>query len=237
MEELDYSNGKIYQIKNKITKEKYIGSTVNSLEDRFRGHTSKINIDSEKNRKLYVAMKEHGIQNFSIKLVEEYSCQSKKELRLREAHYIMLFDTIENGYNMNLPIVDVDEKTYKHDWYESNKERILEMRKTHYEKNREAKIAYQLEYAKENATKIAEYQKNYRIEYDKNNQDKLKAKRQVRMDCPFCGKDYTKINMTTHFKLVHKYTGSIKSVATLTDEDYKKIANLTITPGASTSAV
>lgn len=236
MSDLDYSNGKIYEIENKTTKEKYIGSTVNPIEDRFKGHTSKINVDTEKNRKLYSAMKEHGVENFEIKLIEEYPCNSKKELRLREAHYIMLFDTIDNGYNMNLPIVDMDEKTYKHQWYEANKERILEMRKSHYEKNREAKIAYQLEYAKENAAKIAEYQKNYRIEYNEKNKEKLQAKRQVRMNCPFCGKEYTKINMTTHFKLVHKYAGSVKSVAALTEEDYKKIENLTITPGASTSS-
>ena len=138
-----YENGKIYQIENKITKEKYIGSTVNPLKDRFRGHSDKVNIDTE-NRKLYVAMKEHGIDNFVINLIEVCPCDSKKDLRLRAAHYIMLFDTIENGYNMNLPIVDVDEKTYyKHNWYKSNKDRILE-------KNKDKVKEYQKNYHKEN---------------------------------------------------------------------------------------
>lgn len=220
MGDLDYSNGKIYEIENKITKEKYIGSTINSIEDRFRNHTSKINIDSEKNRKLYAAMNEHGFQNFVIKLVEEYPCNNKKELRFREAHYIMLFDTIENGYNMNLPIVDMDEKTYKHEWYEKNKERILEMRKSHYEKNREAKIAYQTEYAKQNKDKVKEYQKNYHKEN--------KSYKSKKIECVFCKAEVTAGNITTHFKTQHDYHDGLKGVKTLDDEDIKRIASMKI---------
>lgn len=142
MAENKYSNGRVYYIENLVTNEKYVGSTTKPLERRFSDHKACLKAGKDKNRKIYAAIEEHGIQNFDINLIEEYPCNSKKELRLREAHYIMLFDTIEHGYNKNLPIVDVDEKTYKYEWYESNKERILEMRKSWYEKNREAKIAY-----------------------------------------------------------------------------------------------
>lgn len=72
--------------------------------------------------------------------------------------------------------------------------------------------------------------------YKEKNKEKLQEKRKERMDCPFCGSNLTKMNMTTHFKLVHKYKGSVKSVADLTEADYKMIENLKLSPGASTSA-
>ena len=216
----NYSNGKVYYIENLINNKKYIGSTKKSLEHRFNDHKNCFNAGKDKNRKIYAAMAEHDIKNFVINLIEEYPCESKKELRLREAHFIMLYDTIENGYNTYLSIVDVDEKTYKHDWYESNKDRILQMRKDWYDKNRETKIAYQKEYAEKNKDKVKEYQKNYHKEN--------KSHKSKKIECVFCKADVSAGNITTHFKIQHNYDGGLRGVKALSEDDIQKIANMKI---------
>lgn len=46
--------------------------------------------------KLYKFMREHGVENFTIELLEEFPCQSRKELGKREQHWI---DTLQPSLN------------------------------------------------------------------------------------------------------------------------------------------
>ena len=65
--------GVIYQIKNILTGQMYIGMTSVDLKSRIRSHRSAhLNQNKrEYNRKLYRAMREDGFDNFVFSVLEE----------------------------------------------------------------------------------------------------------------------------------------------------------------------
>lgn len=86
----------IYKITNQKTKECYIGQAV-SISDRWKQHAKAgLGIDTPSANKLYKAMQEYGIWNFSWEVLEE--CE-QKELNDKEAYYIKLYQSKEYGYN------------------------------------------------------------------------------------------------------------------------------------------
>jgi uncharacterized protein YoxC len=86
----------IYKITNLKTKECYIGQAAN-LSDRWKQHAKcGLGIDTPAGNKLYKAMQEFGIQNFSWEVLEECS---RAELDEKEKYYIKLYQSKEFGYN------------------------------------------------------------------------------------------------------------------------------------------
>ena len=86
----------IYKITNQQTDECYIGQAVN-VADRWKSHAKAgLGIDTPTTNKLYKAMQEYGIWNFSWELVEECS---KEELDEKEKFYIDLYQAKSFGYN------------------------------------------------------------------------------------------------------------------------------------------
>lgn len=88
----------VYKITNTITNEFYIGCSSN-IERRWRDHKTRYkNIaDKEYNKKLYVAMREYGIDNFSFEILEKVEDICK--MYEREKFYIDSLNAHENGYN------------------------------------------------------------------------------------------------------------------------------------------
>ena len=91
---MDYSNGKIYCIRNHITDDVYIGSSCQPLCKRLSWHKSSINKKTKQNFPLYIKMRELDKSNFYIELLENYPCSNKEELRAREGHYIRELATL-----------------------------------------------------------------------------------------------------------------------------------------------
>lgn len=88
----------IYKITNLKTKECYIGQAIN-IADRWKQHAKcGLGIDTPAGNKLYKAIKEYGIWNFSWELIEE--CPSP-QLNEKEKFYISLYDSYNYGYNSN----------------------------------------------------------------------------------------------------------------------------------------
>ena len=88
----------IYKITNQITKECYIGQAVD-IETRWKQHAKcGLGIDTPVGNKLYKAIKEYGIWNFSWEVLEE--CPSS-QLNEKEKYYISLYDSYNFGYNSN----------------------------------------------------------------------------------------------------------------------------------------
>lgn len=86
----------IYKITNIKTKECYIGQAVD-LAERFKQHAKcGLGIDTPAGNKLYQAMQEYGIQNFSWEVLEECS---KDLLNEKEKFYIELYGAKDFGYN------------------------------------------------------------------------------------------------------------------------------------------
>ena len=91
----------IYKITNQLDNLCYIGQSVN-ISDRWKQHAKcGLGIDTPANNKLYKAMMEDGLWNFSFEILE--TC-SKEELNEKEKYYIQLYQSYEYGYNLNTGI-------------------------------------------------------------------------------------------------------------------------------------
>lgn len=88
----------IYKITNQLNDMCYIGQSVN-ISDRFKQHAKcGLGIDTPSGNKLYQAMIEDGLWNFSFELLEE--CP-REQLNEKERYYIDLYQSEEFGYNSN----------------------------------------------------------------------------------------------------------------------------------------
>lgn len=109
MENKNIIIGYIYKIQNNINDKLYIGQTKSQrikhgkiinfdIFNRFNEHKQNYNKKKYSNRKLYKAMNEHGIENFTIILLEDIY-NDLNILDLKELEYIKKYNSIENGYN------------------------------------------------------------------------------------------------------------------------------------------
>lgn len=74
----------------------YIGQTVKSIEQRFRGHISAANKGS--NTKIARAIRKYGKENFVVEMID--SAKNKEELNEKERFWIRFFNADKIGYNM-----------------------------------------------------------------------------------------------------------------------------------------
>lgn len=86
----------IYKITNQNNNMCYIGQAVD-IATRWKSHAKcGLDIDTPAGNKLYKAMKEEGIWNFSWELLEKCS---REELDAKEKFYIELYQSKDFGYN------------------------------------------------------------------------------------------------------------------------------------------
>jgi len=143
----NYSNGKVYEIICKITGERYIGSTVDTLARRLTKHRLLSNRCVSKNIII------RG--DYYINLLDECDCENKMQLLKKEREW---YDKLE-CINLQKPIISIEEeKEQKKIYRENNKNKIKEQNKKYREENKE----YQKEYDKENKDKKKERMKIYR---------------------------------------------------------------------------
>ena len=88
----------IYKITNLITKQAYIGQSVN-IERRKRQHLNTAYSESNKyyNNPLYRAIRKYGIENFDFEILENCSIE---KLNQQEKYWIKKYDTFFHGYNL-----------------------------------------------------------------------------------------------------------------------------------------
>jgi hypothetical protein len=88
----------IYKITNQTTNQVYIGQA-RDMAARWKEHAKcGLDIDRPAGNKLYQAMMEDGLSNFSWELLEKCSAA---ELNEKERKYIELYKSAEFGYNSN----------------------------------------------------------------------------------------------------------------------------------------
>lgn len=91
----------VYKITNQETKECYIGQAVD-VAKRWKDHAKcGLGIDTPANNKLYKAIQEYEIWNFTWELLEKCS---KDDLNEKEKFYIELYQSKEYGYNSSIGI-------------------------------------------------------------------------------------------------------------------------------------
>ena len=161
---VDYQKGKIYQINTTLGPEVYYGSTKSTLKQRMAQH---------KNPHFFLGtahliFKKYGFENCKIELVEDYPCNSRKELETRERFYI------ENNVCVNVQIPTRTNVEYRVD----NKEKIKTRGKQYYINNVE---------------KIKAQSKQYRID----NIEKRREWESTQITC-ICGAIISKANKARH---------------------------------------
>ena len=91
----------IYKITNLITDECYIGQS-NDIYRRWSDHCKcGLGIDTPVGNKLYKAIQEYGLENFTFELLIECS---QSELNSKEKYFIELYQSDTYGYNGNIGI-------------------------------------------------------------------------------------------------------------------------------------
>lgn len=204
----DYSNGKIYCIRNNIDEQIYIGSTCQSLSKRMAYHRQDAKKTNRQNTLIYPLMLDYGIENFYIELIEEYSCENSNQLEKREGELIREMKASLNqkvaGRTMDEYKVECAEqikqskalraKTYA----EKNPEKVKNRRKEYYwkdpekyredtrkynEEHREAVLAKKREYYHNNREKILENRRKYAQEHqeeiNQRNRERYLKKKQI----------------------------------------------------------
>lgn len=197
-----YKTGKIYRI---ICNDGhyYIGSTTQTLPRRLHHHKQ---LSKKDKTAFYNHMKQLGWENASIELLEDYPCDTKKELSKREDEYIT--KEKENPLCLNInraQLSPTERKEQVKEYYEANKSDILvkltQYRKEHHEEILKKKEVYrknhreelcekQKKYAKEHPDQVKsarmkyyeehkEEQSEYYKEYRKQNSEEIKARQRA----------------------------------------------------------
>ena len=174
-----YQKGKVYKLLNSVNDEVYVGSTCQKLLSKRMGkHREDALLH---NSPVYKLMKEIGIDKFYIELIENYPCNSKDELTAKENYWIRQISTLNTRiegrtqkeyYEENKQHILENQKKYRElhrdtlaeyhqDYYEQNKEILLKQKKEHYDNNKESIRPQHKEYRDKNKDVLAEKSKEY----------------------------------------------------------------------------
>ena len=122
----NYATSKVYKIVCNLSNEAYIGSTTVSLSQRLALHKANLGCSSRQ-------IIERG--DYKIVLIEDYPCERKEQLAMRERHWYDIMDCI----NKNRPHTTLEEKKEYQKRYiseyqktDKNKEYHRQYHRTHY---------------------------------------------------------------------------------------------------------
>ena len=127
----DYQKTKIYKIVSHVGDKVYIGSTAKEyLSQRFQQHKKDYKEWKKKGHKalsVYEIFDDYGLENCQIVLIEEFSCNSKDAKNAREGYFIREFDCVNKR---------IEGRT-KSEYYEDNKQKLIQQSKQYYNDNKE----------------------------------------------------------------------------------------------------
>ena len=187
----NYSLGKIYKLFIRGLEEVcYVGSTTNTLSERLCLHRHQAKND-EQNKCASSCLFEEG-NEVVIELLEDYPCNSKRELEERERFWLSKFP---EAINKNIPT---------RGW----QERWVQNRDHNLEKHREWLEAHKEEEAeKKKQRRLADLESARAKEKDANaRRDKTKRNewKNVKVSCSECGLVLSRNNFPTHKKNKHE---------------------------------
>lgn len=161
---VNYKNGKIYKIFNTIDDNIYVGSTCDTLINRWRGHKSAENRGS--NMKLYKHVKKlGGWIHFHIVLIKDCPCENKKELFKNEGDI-----TKELNASLNYVVIGRTQKEYGKIYKKNNLDKTRERDR----KNKDRiNLLRRINRAKNKERDKDEINRKYREWYAKNKKDIL----------------------------------------------------------------
>jgi len=192
-----YQNGKIYKIISKNTDMIYIGSTIKiKLETRLNQHRYSFKTGIRKMDSCVMFLWDDA----EIKLIENYPCESKTELRQREQYWMDQYP----DYIVNQRKAISDHKEYNRNYMRKRREEGLvkpiskEYYKEWYQKNRENQLEKKKQRNQDYAAEKAEQDRKYR--QSKKGREKRRANDKIKKLCECCNKLISKGNFYTHKK-------------------------------------
>jgi hypothetical protein len=127
----DYKNGKIYSIRCFDDPPLiYVGSTSQTLSQRWTDHKKIINNSKKNHICLYQKINELGVDKYYIELYEECPSENKAQLHKREGEIMRLIGTLNHR---------IAGRTKKEN-YQENQEHHLKKQKEYYQENKEKVI-------------------------------------------------------------------------------------------------
>lgn len=168
-----YEKGQIYKIVGVGYNKCYIGSTTEKFSLRMARHRSsyKLYLDGKKKKscitKSFELFDEYGTENCKIIWLEDYPCNSRKELEAREGYYIKNTECV-NRY--------IAGRTQEQ-WVKDNKELRNSYQKKYYDKNKTICQDRTNKYKANNQEHIKEYRKEYFKRYKEKHCDEIKNKK------------------------------------------------------------
>ena len=225
----NYQNGTIYKIvcKDKNITDCYVGSTTNH-STRKSQHKSSCNNEKAKdyNYPVYRFIRDNGgWENWEFVILEDYPCNKKKQLNIRERYW---FEKLNSTLNSRYPERSIKEwgdeyynrpeirehiKQYQKEYFNrpENKQHIKEQQKEY--RNRPEVKEHAKEHAKEylnrpeikehrteyfNRPEIKEHIKQYQKEYF--NRPEIKERNRLKYTCNACNEELTLIKKNRHEK-------------------------------------
>lgn len=132
-----YQNGKLYRIWSLLGDEIYIGSTADTLSNRFGKHKRDYKSwvkNKDDNKKRYTTsfelFEKFGVENCKIDLEHNFPCNSKAELHSEEGRVQRIHKAILINNN-------IAGRTQE-EWFSENKEHRAEYNKQYYADNKDA---------------------------------------------------------------------------------------------------
>jgi len=206
--------GTIYKIICAITDDVYIGSTFNTLRNRWQSHKGHyndwINKKTKRRISIYPYFEKYGIEHFKIIKIKEYECVDKKHLESKEQLWISKTKCVNemNTFRIKKMYMKIYKENNKEkiikkekEYRDNNKEKIKDRMKLYYDNNKEKKAEYNKEYKKNNIEKFKEKSKKYDKKYRENNKEKISEKKKEKMDCE-CGSTFRKNDKSRHEKSI-----------------------------------
>ena len=179
-----YENGKLYVVKCKYDDVlRYIGSTIQTLEHRFKTHKC------DKTCSLYKYV-DGDWDNWYIELYENYPCKNKYHLRIREGEVQREIATI------NKNIAGRTKKEYHRQYQLDNAKKVCEIAKKSYYNNRDTISERRKQYQQDNREKIAEKRK----QLYQDNREKILERQKQKTTCDHCGSIVNRCTITRHKK-------------------------------------
>lgn len=189
----DYKVGRIYKIIHNQSNICYIGSTFNTLRDRWYSHKNNYNRwikDIQRCKStIYPYFKQYGIENFKIVIIKEYGVCDRKHLEVYEQLWITKLQSINRCNTLCL------KKLYQKEYQEKNKDKIKETREKYFDKNKELiRAKDRSRYKHEKERRILQGK-----DYYEKNKDKIKEYRHKKINCE-CGGKYQPTSKAKHLK-------------------------------------
>lgn len=172
-----YKFGRIYKIITFESPEIYIGSTFDSLRNRFRSHKNGFKSWSKPESKIlkcavYDMFKNYGVEKCKIILVKEYQVVDKLQLQALEQLWMNKEKVVSINKQCSFQILG---RQQRKNYRETNKDKIKQIQNEYRKRNHEKIREYKKGYYEENYKKIRDYKKNYR----EKNKEIIKEKKKL----------------------------------------------------------